>query len=505
MLVSFTSTQDSFTQESRTGTGDMSESVPKEHPVESLSVANVNTKKNPSTEQHEAAAELCAICHANNDEQVYCLPECEYKYHTNCILDRLRTSDNINTSRKNILFLGPTSSGIYIYLQQKQDHIVEQTEEKLDVHSLSSGMYDVIVSHKYRHIVRTEIIKLFEGRIINLHASYLPFNRGADPNLWSHLDQTPSGISIHHLTKGLDTGNIIYRKKMSFENETTLKDSYEALENLMVNSFITVFQEYCTKGSFTHGRPQCELSKGIFTFHFAKEKEDFIASFEKGWETSISDAIQLYAQWLYAEGSAYFYGFGKYKIDHTLTCKSWVRAANLGHLTAQGRCHFFGYEPYAKDKIKAIECWTLASSNNDPEGSFLLGFVHLTGYGDVKKNTEKGFALYQSAADRGVAPAINNCARLNEENGRLEKAWVQFYESAAEFKIASAQFRVGVALFFGELGQTKEIEIGLQWIKKSASQGYLPAKTWQEDYNEEMSESVTWEEKIQKDMLAYKE
>ena len=35
-----------------------------------------------------------------------------------------------------------------------------------------------------------------KGKIINLHISFLPFNRGYYPNLWSHQEGTPSGVTI---------------------------------------------------------------------------------------------------------------------------------------------------------------------------------------------------------------------------------------------------------------------------------------------------------------------
>eukprot|EP00392_Amoebophrya_sp_AT5.2_P019205 g19951.t1 len=64
--------------------------------------------------------------------------------------------------------------------------------------------FDYCVSYGYRHIIRTPVIEgMFDRkRIINLHISYLPYNRGADPNLWSILERTPPGVTIHHIDEG---------------------------------------------------------------------------------------------------------------------------------------------------------------------------------------------------------------------------------------------------------------------------------------------------------------
>lgn len=399
---------------------------------------------------------------------------------------------------KTILFLGP-KTGAYNHLID-QGHNIDQTEQILDANLLSSDMYDLVVSHKYRHIVRSNIIQLFDSRIINLHASYLPFNRGADPNLWSHLEKTPGGISIHHLTKGLDTGNIIFREKLHFNPNKTLKQSYDDLENLMVKSFEKVFQEFQCNNRFKSGRPQCELNKGKFTLHFSKEKDSFIHDWKKGWETSIEEAQTLYAQFLYNEGSAYFYGLGKCVINHEKSREAWVRASNLGHNAARGRCHFFGYSPYSKDSIKTIECWTDAMNEGDPEGHFLLGFAYSTGYG-VMQDCDKGYALYESAAHKGVGPALNNCARVNEKKEMFSTSWDQYNIAAEKYYVASAQYRIGLALFHGELNQKKNPEKGIYWIKMSASQGHESAKEWYENYSGEITDASSFfdRDRVEKD------
>ena len=61
--------------------------------------------------------------------------------------------------------------------------------------------------------------KLYQNikKIINLHISYLPYNKGAHPNFWSFADNTPSGVTIHEVNENLDSGNIIFQKKIEFD------------------------------------------------------------------------------------------------------------------------------------------------------------------------------------------------------------------------------------------------------------------------------------------------
>ena len=40
--------------------------------------------------------------------------------------------------------------------------------------------------------------------------------QGAHPNFWSFYDNTPSGVTIHLIDAGIDTGDVLYQKKLIF-------------------------------------------------------------------------------------------------------------------------------------------------------------------------------------------------------------------------------------------------------------------------------------------------
>ena len=91
--------------------------------------------------------------------------------------------------------------------------------------------YDFIISFGYRKIISKKIISKLKRPIINLHISYLPYNRGAYSNFWSFIDNTPKGVTIHEIDNGIDTGKIIYRKKINFKlkKRTTFQSTYKIL------------------------------------------------------------------------------------------------------------------------------------------------------------------------------------------------------------------------------------------------------------------------------------
>ncbi len=95
---------------------------------------------------------------------------------------------------------------------------------------------DLLVSYGYRHIVPAAV--LTECRAINLHISILPWNRGADPNLWSLIDGTPRGVTIHVMTERLDAGPIIAQRQVDFdEDRDTLASSYVKLKDAIEQLF----------------------------------------------------------------------------------------------------------------------------------------------------------------------------------------------------------------------------------------------------------------------------
>jgi methionyl-tRNA formyltransferase len=110
--------------------------------------------------------------------------------------------------------------------------------EKITMESLKDSLPDFIISYNYRYIIKEDVISAYKDRIINLHISFLPWNRGADPNIWSFLDDTPKGVTIHLLDTGIDTGDILLQEKIEFDPAIeTLYTSYTRLHEMIQTLF----------------------------------------------------------------------------------------------------------------------------------------------------------------------------------------------------------------------------------------------------------------------------
>lgn len=186
-----------------------------------------------------------------------------------------------------LLFLGYGKKKTkLINFLQKKGIKVKHLSRKLKVNDLKG--IDLIISFGYNQILDKKILKNLKRPALNLHISYLPHNRGSDPNFWSFINNTPKGISIHEIDQGLDTGDIILRKKISMNPQkkkfSTFKKTYiyliKEIEKLFISNFnLIINYQY---SSFKQ--------RGKKSFH----KKSEIPKLLKDWDMNILDFKKLY-------------------------------------------------------------------------------------------------------------------------------------------------------------------------------------------------------------------
>ncbi|MCQ2519448.1 MAG: hypothetical protein MJ107_02835 [Lachnospiraceae bacterium] len=127
---------------------------------------------------------------------------------------------------------------------KKKGHEVVFCSEKLTVEYIKSEAFDLAVSYTYRYILTGELIEALGGNVVNIHNSYLPYNRGADPNIWSIVEGTPRGVTLHYMNEGLDKGEIIAQRIVTEGDGETLKSSYDNLDRNAKELFIEALDYY---------------------------------------------------------------------------------------------------------------------------------------------------------------------------------------------------------------------------------------------------------------------
>lgn len=96
---------------------------------------------------------------------------------------------------------------------------------------------EIGLSVMFGYILQPEFLALFPRGVINLHPSLLPFNRGAYPNVWSIVEGTPAGATIHYIDEGIDTGDIIAQQEVIVEPTDTGASLNAKLETCCVELF----------------------------------------------------------------------------------------------------------------------------------------------------------------------------------------------------------------------------------------------------------------------------
>jgi methionyl-tRNA formyltransferase len=185
----------------------------------------------------------------------------------------------------NVLLLGPRRDSMAEFIEGLGDH-VRQTEEKLAHDDALLEWADAIVSYGYRYIVPGEILERFPGRVFNLHISLLPWNRGADPNVWSFLEDTPAGVTIHLMDEGIDTGDILVQWRVTHDPASdTLRTSYERLHQTMEQLFSESWP------TLRHGAVSPHPQPRGGTEHKGTDLRRYSHLLAEGWDTPVRGLI----------------------------------------------------------------------------------------------------------------------------------------------------------------------------------------------------------------------
>lgn len=122
-------------------------------------------------------------------------------------------------------------------LLQEEGLKVIRTCERPTLEVLNQHKIDFIVSDRSRYIIPANVIEAMNGKVINLHPSFLPYNRGDQPLLWATVENNPYGVTIHQVNERFDEGAIISQTKFALSESLTLSEAYKVVRQYMVCLF----------------------------------------------------------------------------------------------------------------------------------------------------------------------------------------------------------------------------------------------------------------------------
>ena len=104
---------------------------------------------------------------------------------------------------------------------------------------------DLVILAGYMHLLTPSFLERFRDRVVNVHPSLLPAFPGAhaiDDALQAGVETT--GVTVHYVDEGLDTGAVICQEPVPVEPRGTLVERIHAVEHRLLPE---VVQELCAR------------------------------------------------------------------------------------------------------------------------------------------------------------------------------------------------------------------------------------------------------------------
>jgi methionyl-tRNA formyltransferase len=135
------------------------------------------------------------------------------------------------------------------------------------INLLKSFNIDYIISIHFPFIIPKDILSIPKIGTINLHPSFLPFNKGWHTPTWAIYEKTPFGATLHWVDEGIDTGDIIIQKKVDISSADTADSLYQKA----IQAELEIMKEFVLlikKGELPRIKQQ-----GSGTIHFKSDIE----------------------------------------------------------------------------------------------------------------------------------------------------------------------------------------------------------------------------------------
>ncbi|MAH99376.1 MAG: hypothetical protein CMA12_08610 [Euryarchaeota archaeon] len=234
-------------------------------------------------------------------EKLNCIPK--YGRYSNIVnvekknfnLQDIYFNKNLKIEKKNfirkVLILGPTIRNKKIISYFKSINIfVKNTDKPINRKITEISKFDLIISSGYAFKINKKIINIFKNRIINLHATFLPWGKGIGTTFFSLLRHEPTGISLHFVDSKFDTGKIIMRKKFFPNKFDTTRTFYEKLIFKLNENFIKLWPNL----SYINFNSIEQKSLKSDPKYFSRlDFEKIIEKLPNGYDTKVFDLVKI--------------------------------------------------------------------------------------------------------------------------------------------------------------------------------------------------------------------
>lgn len=128
-------------------------------------------------------------------------------------------------------------------LSKERMFIGNSFSELSSIEILKSLNVDYFIGIHFPYLIPKEVLIIPKIGVLNLHPSFLPYNKGWNTPSWAILDKTPYGATLHFMDQTLDDGDIIHQKRIDVLPDDTANSLYKKTLKLEEEVFFEAFDE----------------------------------------------------------------------------------------------------------------------------------------------------------------------------------------------------------------------------------------------------------------------
>lgn len=136
----------------------------------------------------------------------------------------------------------------YVYVNPKAFPSKKEYEMKI-MEYLHEYEIELIVLAGYMRFIGEVLLSNYPRKIINIHPAYLPAFPGAHGIRDAYEAKvSETGVSIHYVDEGVDTGEIIHQEKIKIDPDWSLETLEEHVHALEYKMYPKVLEQLCKEG-----------------------------------------------------------------------------------------------------------------------------------------------------------------------------------------------------------------------------------------------------------------
>lgn len=142
-----------------------------------------------------------------------------------------------------------SSAGIPSFVFSAKDYPSKEHYEEEILAQLKAYGVEFIVLAGYMRLIGAKLLAEYKGRIVNVHPSLLPAFPGKDAIGQALAAQVKwSGITIHYVDEGMDTGPIIIQERVRIDENETRESLQQKIQKSEHKLYPSILQMLLTQG-----------------------------------------------------------------------------------------------------------------------------------------------------------------------------------------------------------------------------------------------------------------